>query len=455
MAETAIARYTEQPLAFLNTSEGWQRFKDITAIYSAGGADAGGRMMPAALKTPQQVQAGVLLAMSLGYDLLGALAQLQHMHSVEGKIGFDWEWKLARVYQLLPTWDYGITVQTDEKCVGWFQRSPKHQRFEITYTIAQALKAGIVKGRDTGAKGDGAWVTRPAQMLRKTVITQGISLTAPDALIGVPKEPFEEEVLEEEPIVNGAATPVAPEVLKASGAVVVEEGGGESPKDVIGGSPKGEPSPSTPNDSAREVFLAEAEKKGWNRKHGPSLYKLLQELLTVEGVKPSWKSAAEIPSGDWRVAYVNLCARYPDGKPKEGGKAEPIPADAGAAPAQQTGGPPPPESVAELREEGESPEDAQKKDPLFLVQVGQELEKAWRSNPGSVVRDIDPGKGKWWFTHEGILLSLGYTAPDGSARTMAMYDTKQYPDRVLTADQIAQLSEAVMAKLRERTARRT
>lgn len=462
MAEAAMVRRdTGESLSFLTSDTGWKKFTDVAAILSSGGADPTARMIPQAFKSPQQVQAGLLLGLSLGYDLLGSIALLQSMVPVKGKLGFTWDWKLARVYQLCPEWDYGIKVTDDKKCTAWFQRTPRHQKFELTYTIEQAQKAGLVK---TGDRGDSAWITNATEMIRKTCIVRGIALTAPDALLGVPREVWEQDEPEPE-------TPATPAVdgKAVSTAVVVEMGGEHNPAASIGGGPKGETPPITPTqpdasaESAKEAFLSEVEKKGWNRKHGPSLYKLMQELLTVEGVAPAWKRIDEVASGDWRRAYVALCEKYSNGKPegwpaKSGKAAGTSPSSAGAAPANGDAPPPPGPSAPEPESEKDA-EAAQRQHPDFLVQLGQELERALKVNSGTIVTNTSAKAGKftWWFVHEGTLVECGFTqVKEGKtvAKTMTLSPSQQYPDRVLTPEQIGQLSEAVQRRLRDLAQRR-
>jgi len=215
--------------------------------------------------------------------------------------------------------------------------------------------------------------------------------------------------------------------------------------------------------SAKEAFLAEAAKKGWNIKHGPTIYRLMQELLAEGDQKPSWKAMAEIPTNDWRIAYRRLWERYPQGKPAVAETASvKSPQELDARPEKQvspvadvveTAPLPeeaPPDSTDSLRSEGERAEDEQMKDPAFLLALGAELERLWKK-PESVIKSNKAGP---WFVQREILVDLGFKEADGKSTPMALFDCKAHPDRNLTPMQVYALATAVKRLTRELSMKR-
>lgn len=445
---TALAR-REATGQLLATNEGWQRFKDIAAVLVSGNS-AQGRLLPECIQTVQQAQACMLLAFSLGYDLIGAMAAMQHMVPIRGKIGFGYEWKLARVYETVPTWRYGITHSDDKRCEGWFQRASDHEKFTVSYTIEQARAANLLKK-------DSAWETNAVAMLRKTVIVQGIRLTAPDALIGVPKEPWEGEDGDDTQLENTPAR-------EPSGAVVVEEpaapGADGTPPTANGGpvaEGKGE-SPSAPgaadgDASAKEVFYSEAQKKGWNTQHGPSMFKLVQELLTEEdGQVPQIQQLKVIPSGDWRRAFARLVERYPNGKPDTWGKAAAPQAAAPPAnpPAAAKEAPPepaaaPPAAVVAGPMNDLEAERAQMSSREYLLELAEELVRLEKMPRDTVLKEA---YGVTWFIFGEILKSNGFITDKGTSKSMALQQQDKFPEHNLTPEETYQLSMAVRERLR-------
>ena len=438
MSTALVAARRPSALDALMTPDGWTRFKDISAILAAGGNSPDGRMIPKCFKNVQEVQAGLLLGLSLGYDLLGAIAFLQHLHPVEGKLVPGWEWKLARVTSMIPTFRWGITHLDDTKCTAWFQRAPDHEKFVVTYTKEQAEKAGLVKDKS-------GWDRHLQSMLRKTVVVQGSMIVGADALVGVPPDRDLEDLDEavEHPASSVEVLPdpekVAMRVLVAPAAEPVVD---VAPADVVDSPQVG---------SAKEVFYAEVEKRGWNVKHGPTIYRLLQELLSEGGQKPVWKGIGEIPTNDWRIAFLRLCERYPNGKPATGGSVVDTPASAPegkpsdpapAGPAAEA----PPDPTEQLREDGAAAEDEQMKDRVFLLQLGLELERAWKAKPNTVISETSAGS---WFVARDILVELGFKTDDGKPTAMALFDSKEHPGRNLTPTQTYALSSAVKRLLRD------
>jgi hypothetical protein len=461
MSTALEQRRNATALEVLSTDAGWSRFKDVAGILSAGGTNPTARMVPEAFKDAQQIQAGLLFGFSLGYDLLGAIALLQHLHPVRGRMTPDYHWKLNRVYKHIPTWRWGLNHSDANRCEAWFRRAPDHETFTVSYTIEEAKQAKLVKT-------DSAWETNPKAMLRKTVITQGITLTAEDALFGVPPDQFEQ--LDDD--VAPAAGPSSAVVLdpeKVAAQVFGGEAGGEQAAVTAKGAssgPQGAPPvpPQAPKveapqvvGSAREVFIVEAKKKGWNINHGPTVYKLLQELLTeADGVAPTWKKVNEVPTNDWRLAYARLCERYPNGKPaavveqpERAAQAQEPAAGTPPPPPDESGAAPPEESVEQLRAEGERADEEQMQDRAFLQALGEELERLWKQ-PGVVIMSRSDGK---WFVHRDTLIECGFTLEGGASKPMALFETK-HAARNLTPQQTYALSYAVKRRLRELAMRR-
>lgn len=116
-------------------------------------------------------------AMLAGRELgLPPMTSLRHVQVVEGSPSLSAEYKRARVTASGHRID--VDELTTEKCVLTGYRSGR-KPLTITYTIADARRANLVKSR-------GAWETRPRRMLFARASTEICDFMFPDLTNGLP-----------------------------------------------------------------------------------------------------------------------------------------------------------------------------------------------------------------------------------------------------------------------------
>lgn len=468
---TALTRVNPSISTVFENPQAWSTLKDIAVVMFAGGGQLG--VLPACFKTTQQVQAGMLVLMGMGED---PIAGLQHIHPLPGnKIGFDYKFLMGLVEARAPQWRYGVDEQDDQHIKGWFRASESHPIYTLTYTLAEAETADLVK------KGS-AWEKHPQDMLFKSWWLRGARRTAPAALRGIGIQHDVELADDDADATTDAPTPPATlgekvdaALAKGKSEAVVIDSGAAAPSGGSGGAAGAPaPEPEKPIDwQARFLalgrlcgLLVNVPVKGkalWDK-----VRPILEELLTESGVRPNIPSPQTMPTADWRLAYERLAERYdpetgkPTGKGKKAGVGngdKPIPPaarDAAPAPAEDTppeGDEPPPSDEPPGDEDGAAALAAQMSDPDYLLDLARSLELAWKQ-PGTVVKESPKGSGKWWFTNADILRTCGFVDDAGAVIPKALYSGASKPEWCLDERQTFALSTQVTEELTKAQAKR-
>lgn len=409
MSSTAIVRISTAEI--LNDPARYQTLQSMSAVIYAGGAPMG--MIPSCIKSPQQALAGMLMLVGMGED---PIVGLQYLHPLPGnKLTLDYKFLMGVVERNAPEWMYEVEEETESVVRGWFQ-APGKPKYHLTYLYAQAERAGLTK--------NDVWHKHRDHMMFKSWWLRGARRTAPAALRGVPMQ-HDVEVDDTEFDVTAPDSPAAP----------VE------PAPVAASSPVPAPAPTDAAkggavEDYREMFLDYAQSKGFQvkgRGNGQRLGQLLKDILTIDGVAPTFKTSAEVGPADWKLAYTRLVAKYgssvevvPDEDAGNAGGTTPTPAAAmEAAPASEPDELPlddaPPMSMSDMAAEGLDEKaiiEDQMKTFDYLHAISLELEAVWKQKE-SVVR---PDKrGRMWFTNRDILLSCGYKDEKGASIPKALF----------------------------------
>jgi hypothetical protein len=107
---------------------------------------------------------------------LGALTALDTIVMIKGKPALSAHLIIARAKQH-PDCLFFQLVSSDDKAATWAtQRRGNPEQTRMTYTIEQAQQAGLA--------GRGNWLTRPAELLRKTAGVQLARAEYPEFLLG-------------------------------------------------------------------------------------------------------------------------------------------------------------------------------------------------------------------------------------------------------------------------------
>lgn len=392
MGETGIQRTVITTASLFSDPRSYETLKSMATTLFVGGAEMG--LIPACVKTPQQALAGMLVLVGMGEDPLTGMQYLQPMPG--GKVGLDYKFLMGVVERNAPDWRYEVEEQTDERVSGWFQ-APGRPKYHLTYTYEQAKASGVAKNP--------VWNAYRQDMLFKTWWLRGARRTAPLALRGVPTI----AALEDDD---------SADVFDAQGDAMPGEAAAAPVAEVVD------------TTDYYKAFIELATKHKFQVKGkgaGERVYRLVVELLKVDGVEPKFKSVAEVSPADWKLAYTKLHDKYEsvaevvepkqeagsadntDAAPE--GKSEPAPAEGEAAE------PPPSDDV----EDGVAALDQQMRERDFLLECSNSLEFAWKEK-GSVVRADE--KGRWWFMNRDILTRCGFVDESGMCIPKALFDQK-------------------------------
>jgi len=401
----------------------YEAFKTLAVVMYAGGRGTG--FIPECFKNGQEVQAAMLIALSMGRDPVQALQYAMPMP--KGRVGWDYKWLMSVAEERAPRYRWGVIEQVPgKKFRGWMQASPDHPRYESEYTIEMAAKAGLVKDKS-------AWETQPDDMIFKSWWLRSARRCIPSATMGISPPDVGDDALNDLPesvATEPAAQATSPAPPAAPPAPASEEAGKDWHKE----------------------FLAVAKKHGWDTRSGEKMKGLLEELLTIEGVVTRYASAKEVPPGDWRLGVQKLRAKYE----KDSSDATVVDEGAGTAggttpaPAAETESEPAPEASDDELEPtdeqaGDAAREAQLQSPEFLLSLCEELEKVWKS-PLSVVKPSQKDKTKMWFTNTDMLREIGSMASDTMVQPLAFFQTTD-PNKMLDAQRTYALCHAVMRRL--------
>lgn len=141
-------------------------FKLARGLYDSG--------LYARFRNPAAIWAVIIRGRELG---LGALTALDCFHVVEGRPVPSAHFLIARAKQH-PDCEYLEFIEGNASFALWRGKARGREQITLRYTIEQARDAGLVKP-------NGAWVTRPDEMLRKTAGAQLSRLLFPGALQGL------------------------------------------------------------------------------------------------------------------------------------------------------------------------------------------------------------------------------------------------------------------------------
>src|SRR6266704_4584579 len=121
------------------------------------------------------VAAAILTGRELG---IGPMMSLRHVQLVEGSPSLSAEYKRARV--LAAGHDFNILEWNSARCrVKGRRRGTNEPPLEVTYTMDDARKAGLVRSRS-------AWETRPRRMLFARAGTDLCDALFSDVVNGLP-----------------------------------------------------------------------------------------------------------------------------------------------------------------------------------------------------------------------------------------------------------------------------
>lgn len=115
---------------------------------------------------------------------------LQEAYVIKGRIGWSWRYKLGIIQARLRGYQLEEVELTEESCTLRGRRGPSHAWMEITYTMADAERQGLVDQNQQYRKS-------PKDMLFKQAIHRLMDRTARDVLIGFRPPELREEHDEE------------------------------------------------------------------------------------------------------------------------------------------------------------------------------------------------------------------------------------------------------------------
>ncbi len=167
-AETTAAR-TLAPVAFEHGLEPMSingAFKFAQGVYNS-------RLYPH-FTNPEAIWAIMVRGREMG---MGALTSLDTIAMIKGKPALSAHLIVARAKQH-PECEYFQFIEGDDKSATWeCKRKGNPHPTKMTYTIEQATAAGLA--------GQGNWVTRRAEMIRKSAAVQLARVEFPEAAIGM------------------------------------------------------------------------------------------------------------------------------------------------------------------------------------------------------------------------------------------------------------------------------
>lgn len=430
---TALApvqeRFTSTVDLFMQPDR-YAAFKSMATVMFAGGRGCG--LIPDCFQDGQQVQAAMMVAMSMGRDPIQALQYAMPMP--KNKLGWDYKWLMSVAEERAPQYRWGvIEMVPGKKFRGWMQATPDHPRYESEYTIEMARQAGLVKDKS-------AWETQTDDMIFKSWWLRSGRRVIPSAMMGL-------TVYD----VDRGDEAVIPEVAATGDAVTAD-----SP------APPAAPAPAESEVDWKNEFLALAKKHGWNPKDGAKMKELLETLLVVEGVVTKYKSAAAVPMSDWRLGVQKLRAKYEKGA----SDAQVVESETGTPASATTGAATDAEPVSESPVADEEPvvaeepaveptsmsdadaeaaQESQQSDPVYLMSLCDELEKAWKAK-GTVVKPSPKDKAKMWFTNTEMLREIGSLTDDGGVQPLAFFTTND-PRKMLDKQRTYALVHQVLKAL--------
>ncbi|HRU10809.1 MAG TPA: hypothetical protein P5144_15640 [Thermoanaerobaculia bacterium] len=453
LAPVAAPSRFDVTLELFKNPASYDAMKSAAIVMFAGAGSMG--MIPGCFKTAQQVHAAMLIAHSMGRDPILALQYAMPMP--KDRVGWHYHWLMSLAEEKAPQYRWEqIELVPGKKFRGKMRASESHPWFESEFTIEMATQAGFIRGGS-------AWETSPDDMIFKEWWLKSARKVIPMAVLGI------ERMLEMDhegetgsytvpASMRAGAAPATDTTEQATSPAppVAVEPGQPAPA-AVDPAAKPENAKAVKHTDARNEFLAEAKKNGWNPRDGQKMYELLVELLTVEGVKPVFKSPADVSPADWVSATNKLRAKYgskaevesDEGAAGTAGGTTPTPAAEGTSePAHQDDDEPAsePEQPADVASEADAAE-AQRQDPMFLLDLCRELEKLWKS-PLSVLKPSPKDKTKLWFANMEMLTEIGSCTETGAVQSLAFFATND-PRKQLQPQQVYALVGLVNQRIDE------
>lgn len=151
-------------------------------------------LLPKALKDkPADVAIVILTGLEFG---LGVMAAIRGINIIEGKAVLSADLTSALVQRHRDVCEYlSLVKSTDTEATYETQRHGHKHPISLSYTIAQASKAGLTK-KDN-------WVKNPSDMLRARCVSKLCRAVYPDLVQGVYNEDEAEEIAENARIASG------------------------------------------------------------------------------------------------------------------------------------------------------------------------------------------------------------------------------------------------------------
>lgn len=123
-----------------------------------------------------KVEQGIVLAMHCLMERKSPLEIMAEYHIVEGKMSMRSDAMLSRLSKNGGTFKWTMTGDDGKEAKLWIKY--KEREDTISYTMADAIKQGIVKAGS-------AWQKTPGAMLRARCTSKGMRMIAPDLVAGV------------------------------------------------------------------------------------------------------------------------------------------------------------------------------------------------------------------------------------------------------------------------------
>lgn len=352
---------------------------EIAVLRDVAAAMAASQMgfMPDAFnQKPQACMALCLTAHAYGvHPMLAA----QHAYVIKGKVSFEVAFKIGVAKSRVPGLDLEVIDWSDERCVVKGTR-PGRTPVTVEFTYAQAEKAGLTKKE--------VWQMYRQDMLYNRAAGRVVKMLCPDALLGLPVFDDDRERGDAPPEPEAAPAPAeAKPTAEPSSAEVVDE------------------------PDYREMALALFAERGYNRKHAPSVKKIMERVLSDES-GPFVVSEGGVMAADWQRFYERMQADPAIRKETEEKQPQP-PAEVVQGGHSGRGTDPVPAPTPDPREQEPDPEPEieevpDEPPPLFedlpstlehdstpegFVELCQDAEK--RLGGAILLREGTPGR--WWF----------------------------------------------------------
>ena len=201
----------DRGLTFEGVSElppGVQPSRNYMAAVQLGHVLAKSKFFPEA-RDASRAAVMIMLGMDLGLSPTAALLGI-HYFEEKGKPVFLIESKLlAALIKLRPGYDYKVIERTDVKCTLRFERNKKPLEPDVTYTVEDAAKSGLI---DNPKKP--AWQTDRRVMLTWRCMSEGQRLHFPEITVGQPIYTMEEFGVDEDDLkLRDALEPAKPPPL--------------------------------------------------------------------------------------------------------------------------------------------------------------------------------------------------------------------------------------------------